>query len=83
MAGHFKLEEVRLNPLSTDEGEYILTEWLVEQGDEVEMNQVIARVETNTFRMDIVSHVPGKVSEMNCIAGQPVQPYQLIAKINP
>jgi pyruvate/2-oxoglutarate dehydrogenase complex dihydrolipoamide acyltransferase (E2) component len=63
--------------------EVVISEWLCQQGDRVDAEQPIVRVETDKVDSEIVSPVAGILEETRYGEGDQVEPGWVIATIDP
>jgi pyruvate dehydrogenase E2 component (dihydrolipoamide acetyltransferase) len=73
--------EVELPQLGESVTEGIITAWLVEVGDEVEVDQAIAEISTDKVDTEIPSPVAGTVTELKADVDDEVEVGQVIAVI--
>ena len=73
--------EVQLPQLGESVTEGVITAWLVEVGDDVEVDQPIAEISTDKVDTEIPSPVAGKVAELKADVDDTIEVGQVIAVI--
>lgn len=75
------MTEVRVPKLSTNDSEYLLTEWIAEHGKPIAVGDPLATVETSKAAEELAAEEAGYLSQLVPV-GSTVTPGQLIATVS-